>query len=458
MQIRSRLTFQFTVLVSTILIGSFSVLYFLVWQYNQDEFRGRLHDKALTSAILLLKVDKVDSALLKTIDLAKQDVLYKENISVFDSTRKELYTNNDTLEFNITENQFRDILHGEELFLMEDKYDIVCLPFHYKENSYVIIAGAVNAKANQRLLFLRQVLFIMTALLIIIVAAAGWVFAGNALKPIVGVIKEVQEISPVELSQRLTESKNPDEIGELIAMFNKLLTRIEDAFKLQKAFVSNVSHELKNPLTKITSQLEVTLLNERQNEEYKETIQSVLEDVKDLNDLSASLLELAYLSQENQSFEMTNARIDEILWEIREDLTASKESYRVQIHIDKMPEHEEDLHVIVHPQLIKTALKNIIENACKFSLDNTAFISLSSIDNEVSIKVIDKGPGIEETEVKKIFQPFYRTDNTSKIKGYGIGLPLSQRIVAIHKGTILVNSSIGIGTEITVKLKVASKF
>jgi signal transduction histidine kinase len=458
MQIRTRLTLQFTVLVSAILVLAFSILYFFVWRHQRDEFRGRLHDKALTAAILLLKVDKVDSALLKTIDLSKRDVLFRENITVFDSLGKGLYTNNDSLYFKITDQQFKTILRGEQLFLSEGEYDILGLPFEYKKNSYVIIAGAINLRGKQHLDFIIRLLYLLTPLLIVIVAVSGWIFAGRALKPIVRVMKEVQEISPVEMTQRLTSSKNADEIGKLISIFNQLLERIEDAFKLQKAFVSNVSHELNNPLTKITSQLEVTLLNERHNEEYKTTIQSVLDDIKELNTLCSSLLELAYINQANQIFHMTSVRVDELLWEIREDLMSSKKAYKIQVHIDQMPEREEELCADLHPQLFKTALINFIENACKFSQNQTAFLSLSSSKNELTISVIDKGPGIEKAEIKKIFQPFYRTDNTSKVKGYGVGLSLAERIIAIHRGSIAVNSTPGVGTEIKIVLKKATKF
>lgn len=458
MQIRTRLTLQFTMLVSAIVVLAFSVLYFFVWRHQRDEFRGRLHDKALTAAILLLKVDKVDSALLKTIDLSKRDVLFKENITVFDSLGKGLYTNNDSLYFKITDQEFNAILHGDQLFLSEGEYDILGLPFEYRKSTYVIIAGGINLRGKQHLDFIVSLLYFLTPLLIVIVAVSGWIFAGRALRPIVRVIKEVQEISPVDMTQRLTSNKNADEIGKLISIFNQLLERIEDAFKLQKAFVSNVSHELNNPLTKITSQLEVTLLNERENEEYKKTIHSVLDDIKELNALCSSLLELAYINQANQTFHMTSMRVDELLWEIREDLMLSKNSYKIQIHIDKMPEREEELCAEVHPQLFKTALTNFVENACKFSQNQMAFISLSSSKSQLIISVIDKGPGIEENEIKKIFQPFYRTDNTARIKGYGIGLSLAERIIAIHRGNIVVNSTPGVGTEIKILLKKATDF
>jgi signal transduction histidine kinase len=104
---------------------------------------------------------------------------------------------------------------------------------------------------------------------------------------------------------------------------------------------------------------------------------------------------------------------------------------------------------------LKTALQNIIENACKFSNDHQATISLICTNEELEIRVFDNGPGIDKKEIQNIFQPFYRSNNTSKIKGHGIGLSLSQRIIAIHQGTIEIDSSLGEGTQVSVIFPVA---
>lgn len=452
MQIRGRLTIQFTALVTTILISSFSSLYLIRRQSNYSEFQKRLHDKALTSAILLLKVDQVDSTLLKTIDLSKKDVLYLENISIFDFNRKELYTNNDSLEFTISDRLFNQILNNETIYLTENGFDIVGLPFPSRGDKYVIIAGAIDAEGSIRLASLRKLLLILFIFSVAVTGLVGWFFAGRALKPIVQVIDEVQKISPVELSRRLSDKGKRDEIGRLISIFNKLLDRIENAFNLQKSFVSNISHELNNPLTKITSQLEVTLLNERNTDEYKKTIQSVLDDIKELNHLSVSLLELAYIYQDNRRILMESVRTDEVLWEIRDTLVGLNNSYVVQIHIVQMPENETDLCINGNTQLIKTAFKNLIENACKFSPDQSAIVYLSCSESFIEVKIIDHGPGIEESEIKNIFQPFYRVDSTSKIRGHGVGLSLTEKIISIHGGRISIKSDLKLGTEVTISL------
>ena len=263
---------------------------------------------------------------------------------------------------------------------------------------------------------------------------------------------EVKRISPQNLDQRLKESPYEDEMGKLILIFNELLGRIAKAFQLQKMFVSNVSHELKNPLTNITSQLEVTLLKERSIEEYRETIESVLEDIRGLNQLSNSLLELARLTREQDSFTMTRVRLDEIIWDVRDFVSTIDPTYRVEVSIHEMPEDENKLTVLGNPYLLKIAFQNIVENACKFAPDKSAKVTLTLVKNELIVEVSDQGPGIEKKDLNNVFEPFFRTDATSKIKGYGIGLPLSHRILSIHKGRIELDSSPGKGTIVRVAL------
>jgi signal transduction histidine kinase len=450
MQIRTKLTLQFTLLVSAILLLAFYSVYFFWSQRTEEAFFKRLRERAITSAILLLKVEQVDSALLKTIDLSKHDVLYRENISIFNESNKEIYTNYDSVLSIQSSKLFNSIRTQGEVIFKKGDFDVVGVPFTDQGQRYVLIAEAVDRDGHLRMNSLRKLLAVLFTLMIAIVAGAGWVYAGRALQPIKEIMDEVQSISTANLGRRLHGAEKPDEIGKLISIFNSLLSRIENAFTLQKTFVSNVSHELKNPLTKITSQLEVTLLNDRRAEEYREIIKSVLEDIKELNQLSTSLLDLASLSQEHVSFAKQRVRIDEILWEVRESVQALNLEYKVDVHTVEMPDNEEDLYLDANPYLLKTALQNLIENACKFSNDKMATVSLICSKAELEIRIFDNGPGIAKQDLHNIFEPFYRANNTSRIRGHGIGLSLSQRIIMTHNGVVDIDSTIGEGTQVTV--------
>ena len=451
MQIRTRLTLQFTILVSTIVLMAFMSIYYFTAQFSEREFYRRLKEKAITSAILLIKVEGVDSALLQVIDRAKRDNLYRETIRIYDYENKEIYFSGDTTKF-LSPESFNDVRRSGEQRIEKNDFDVRGVLFRDKGFDYVVVAAAVDINGEARLKDLQTLLTFAFLVLTAVVFISGWVYSGRALRPLKRIMDEVKRISPQNLDQRLKESPYEDEMGKLILIFNELLGRIAKAFQLQKMFVSNVSHELKNPLTNITSQLEVTLLKDRSIEEYRETIESVLEDIRGLNQLSNSLLELARLTREQDSFTMTRVRLDEIIWDVRDFVSTIDPTYRVEVGIHEMPEDENKLTVLGNPYLLKIAFQNIVENACKFAPDKSAKVTLTLVRNELVVEVSDQGPGIEKKDLNNVFEPFFRTDATSKIKGYGIGLPLSHRILSIHKGRIELDSSPGKGTIVRVAL------
>lgn len=454
MQIRTRLTLQFSVLVSAIVLITFFIIYSLTYEFAERDFYRRLREKAITSAILLIKVDQVDSALLQVIDRAKRDNFYRETVHVFDQENKELYFSGDTVKLDITPEILEMVRANQEYHFIQKGFQLNGILFKDGSNQYASIVGAIDIHSQRRLSYQKTILIIAFLILTAVVLAAGWVYSGRALRPLQRIMDDVESISPQNLDQRLKEGKHQDEMGKLIFIFNKLLDRIANAFKLQKMFVSNVSHELKNPLTNITSQLEVTLLKERSKEEYHETIESVLEDIKSLNLLSNSLLELARLTRDSDSFTMSRQRLDEILWEARDSVKSIDPEYRVEIDIKDMPEDESKLYVEGNPYLLKTAFQNVIENACKFSSDKMASVILSIKDDHLVVQVKDQGPGIDDKDISHVFEPFFRTDATSKIRGYGIGLSLCSRIISIHKGKIEISSTQGEGTLVIIKLKI----
>jgi signal transduction histidine kinase len=451
MQIRSRLTYQFTYLVSAILFVSYLIIYVFTQQNYKDKFYSRLRQKANTAAELLVNVNQVDSKLLRIIDRANRDILYRENIMAYDTCYERIYRSNDTINFHIDVNRVKEVLKRKEVRFGVEDLEILGTVFVTPEGRIVVFAGAVDQYSADNEKDLKNILIALFLLFVFIVVISGWFFAGRAVNPISEVIKQVDLLSPKRLEQRLETSTSEDEIGKMVATINRLLERIENAFKLQKTFIANVSHELKNPLTKISSQLEVSLLNERKTDEYKQTIASVLEDTQDLAAITESLLELNKISISDYQASFQTIRVDEILWESRSLTLKLNSAYKVQIDTQFMPDDEELLHMKGDEKLVLTAIKNLLENACKFSTHKTAHACIQTEGNWITIKVKNEGKGIPEADIPYIFQPFFRAENTASSKGYGIGLSLVERIVLLHNGQISVQSEINGLTEFTLR-------
>ena len=455
MQIRSRLTYQFTYLVSAILFVSYFVIYVFSQQNYKDKFYSRLRQKANTAAELLVNVNQVDSKLLGIINRANRDILYRENIMAYDTCHERIYRSNDTINFHIDVDRVKEVFKKKEVRFELNELEVLGTVFVTPEGQIVVFAGAEDQYSAENAKDLKNILIALFLLFVFIVVISGWFFAGRAIKPISEVIKQVDQLSPKSLEQRLKTGDSEDEIGKMVLTINRLLERIENAFKLQKTFIANVSHELKNPLTKISSQLEVSLLNERKIDDYKQTIASVLEDTQDLAAITESLLELNKISISDYQASFSILRIDEIMWESRSLTQKLNAAYKVIIDTQFMPDNEELLQIKGDEKLVLTALKNLIENGCKFSTNKQAHVSLQIIEQTIEIKIKNEGKGIPEADIPYIFQPFFRAENTAASKGYGIGLSLVERIVNLHQGSISVESEQNGWTEFTVKFPVA---
>jgi signal transduction histidine kinase len=445
MQIRQRLTLQFLVWVSGIVLLAFLAIYLITYQAVTDVFYDRLESKAVTTAELLLKVEEVDSRLLRLIEKSNRDVLYKENILIYEGNRL-LYASNDSIRFVIDSILFDEIRQeGKKRFAQQD-FSIVGLLYEDENNRAVVLAGGIDRFGKLTLRNLRHTLFSLFFFIVLLVGGTGWLYAGKALKPIADITREVNSIFPQRLGQRIGVPNPNDELGQLAQTMNALLNRIEEAFVIQKNFIANVSHELRNPLTAISAQLEVSLLNQRPPEAYRQTIGSVLEDIRELNRLAANLLQLAKLSSEPDSVPFGKVRMDELLWDAREFLRNLHPTYRIQIALEELPENDRLLYRLGNATLLKIAFVNLMENACKFSENQSVVVTFAMREEQMRICFHDDGIGIPTEDIPFIFQPFYRTRQTADLKGYGIGLSLVEQIVRIHQGTVSVSSAPGQGT------------
>jgi signal transduction histidine kinase len=248
------------------------------------------------------------------------------------------------------------------------------------------------------------------------------------------IMNQVDAILPSDMSRRLETSKNHDELARLVVTFNRLLDRLQAAFNAQKLFLSNISHELKNPLTVIISQTEIVLQKDRPEAEYRQTLQSVLDDARELNQISEKLMQLAKINASGTAVEFDSIRIDETIWQAKAALLKSSTEYKVNFEIVNLPEEEQKLVVKANEQLLRTALTNLMDNGCKYSPDKKVTVRLSFLaEGNAVIEIQDQGPGIPEAEVPLVFEPFYRSPKTDKVKGSGVGLSLVDSILKLHR-------------------------
>jgi len=328
--------------------------------------------------------------------------------------------------------------------------------FKNNDTGYIVIVSANDPFGFRELKDLQRILIIGFFLSVILSFVVGWKFSNYMLMPLRNIIKSVKKIKAENLHLRLDVKEGNDEMSQLAQTFNNMLNRLETAFETQNNFISNASHELRTPLTIISGEVELAMKTVEDNPKQHKALSKIKDEAERLEHILTSLLGLAQSGFNGKNQPWEEVRMDELLWEIKESVNQVHPNSRIEIDFTKLPDDEELLTLRVNKNLIKLAISNIVNNACKYSNENLVSISIESNANMLSIAVTDRGIGIPQTDIQHIFEPFYRASNTNDFKGYGVGLPLSLNIIRLHRGSIAIKSQEGVGTEIKVLLPTKS--
>ncbi len=451
MKIRTKIALQFTVIVATILTVFSLVIYYLSENNRKQEFYLSLKDRALTTAQLLIKEKGIDKKLLKIVDKNTLSTLYAAEVMVFNDLNELAYSNYEADTVYYSPELLKKIRTERYLESSFNDKEVVGTMFDNEfGKSFVVLAQAKDVYGKQKLANIKQTMIYGLISAIFLTIIFGFIFAGQSLKPISRINHEVSKITAYNLTKKLSTGNNKDEIAQLARNFNEMLSRIEKSFELQKSFVSNASHELRTPLAAIKSEIQVALENDRSTEEYKSTLHSLYIDNQRLIQLTNGLLQLAKSEKTNENVQMVPLRIDEILFEVQDELTHQQSNYQIMIDFDDIPDDDNWVTVSGNKPLLKTVFNNLIENACKYSDNKTAEVKIKFNKRNCLISVADTGIGIPKEEIERIFEPFYRTKNAATFKGHGIGLSICKRIADMHKGRIVVKSELHSGSVFSV--------
>jgi signal transduction histidine kinase len=437
MNIRTRITLLFFSIVIVVLTAVSLSIYLLSSNYRKEDFFRRLKNRAINTAKILVEVKEVNAELLRRIEQNNPASLPNQYIVIYDGTYQILYSSENQIVIPVDAMLFANIRTQTEITFNFKEFEAIGFTFKDGSSTYVIVAGATDVYGNDAIGNLRNTLIIIFFVSIVLVSIIGWFYAGRVLQPISRLVQEVGEITEENLSRRLDVGNGQDELGKLANTFNRILERLQNAFIAQKTFIANASHEVKTPITVMAGEIEVTLLHDREKNYYIKILRSVLQGLRGLNRLSTQLLVLAQTSSDNPQKNNALLRIDDVLWDAKEESARFHSDYTISIQLD-LYSNDESLSVHGDHQLLKIAFMNLIDNGCKYSDNNKINIDLY-VTNESSIKIAftNSGSVIPKEVAEKIFDPFFRsTDPGKKVQGFGIGLSLAKRIIELHNGNI----------------------
>jgi len=444
----------FIVLVTAIMSVLEYSVYYQATLERKEIFNRRLRARANYNTQLYALMGDTGLVILKRMDTTSTvGLLTSRSIAIFSDNGKELYHYNmpGTRPLVVSNEILQEARVKTEKYFTIDNRDAIALHRINGSKHFIVVVAGHDDDGLERLERLNRILLISLIAGVVLTALVSYLFTGQLLRPLSQIIHEVNEISSYNLSHRIKAGSGQDELSQLAKTFNDLLGRLQESFAIQRRFISNASHELSTPLTSVSSQVEVTLQKERSVAEYKQVLGSISEDVHQMRQLTKSLLEIAKTGSQG-GIELNEVRVDEVILKVTADVKKLGSEYKVELNFGEFPEDEKDFVVFGNNELLYIAIKNIVENGCKYSSDKKSVVDLSFADHKVYIQVVNQGDAIAAEEIQQIFQPFYRGAGTANSRGFGLGLALAQRIVALHKGTILVESDTIRGTNFTVQL------
>lgn len=244
------------------------------------------------------------------------------------------------------------------------------------------------------------------------------------------------------------------ETDDIAEAFNDLKVRLKVLDDSRQEFVSNVSHELKTPITSI--KVLADSINEQEdvpNELYREFMQDIVDEIDRENSIITDLLSLVKLDRGVTGLNIEEINVNEMLELIIKRLTPIAESNGIELVL----ECDVDVYAELDDVKMTLALTNLIENGIKYSNDGSLVrVILTADHSHFTVEIEDSGIGIAKEEIDHIFERFYRVDksHSREIGGTGLGLAISRKTILLHRGSIKVDSEVNVGTVFTVRIPI----
>ncbi|NNF59027.1 MAG: HAMP domain-containing protein [Rhodothermaceae bacterium] len=280
-----------------------------------------------------------------------------------------------------------------------------------------------------------------------VVALAGliallWAVGGRVVRPLEAMTASARALSPERLSQRVPVPPDADrETTELGRALNDALARLEDAFVEVRRFTADAAHELQTPLTVLLGHIEVALRRERSPEAYRDTLGVLREEAEDMVRTVRGLLALARMEAPQPSAEPVP--LGQIAREETEAVRPRAEKKGLMLTVNA----ESEAYVMGHPALLREAVRNLLDNAVKYTDTGEVRVRVGRRDGQVVLAVEDTGSGIAEEHLPHVTRRFWRADGVQHLPGSGLGLSLVEQVAAHHGGRFRIDSESDTGTH-----------
>lgn len=332
-------------------------------------------------------------------------------------------------------------LNGLYILNMTDPFKGAILFYEHK----------IDEKIANDLKDIKQILFVLEPILVFILIFMASKLIDKVLKSIQKITNTANEIYVSDLTKKIPQAKYTDEIQDLVDAFNKMIQRLKSGVDTLEQFNSDVSHELKTPLTVIKGEIEITLNKQRDPEYYEKSLKVIESETEQIQHIVDNLLLLTKYNHENikQTFEVID--IDSCVITAIDKFQTQLKAKNIKVDVKQLIPLQREGNMT----LLMSIFTNLIDNAIKYSPKDTQItISLFKEEDKINFTIQDQGIGIDTELLDKVTDRFYRADQSrnKKIKGFGLGLSIVKNSIDLHDGSFEIYSQKDKGTMVTVLL------
>jgi heavy metal sensor kinase len=332
---------------------------------------------------------------------------------------------------------------------------VLTLPVEAGGKTYIVQLAYPLDDFYEALDRFRRILLLSSPLLLLLASAGGYWLSRRALAPVDQVTREARSISAQNLSSRLVVPRTGDELQRLSETLNGMLERLEQAFRRITQFTADASHELRTPVALMRTRAEITLRKARSEEEYRETLQQILQDLQRTSSLIENLMLLARADSGAEALERARINMVETVEQACLAGRALADAKQIRLHVE-LP--ESPVWIDGDASSLRRLFLILLDNAVKFTPPQGRIaVSLTSSDGCAVAEVRDTGIGIAAEDLPHIFERFFRADRarSRETGGAGLGLSIGKWIAEAHGGTISAASKPGEGSVFQVRIPLA---
>ena len=333
---------------------------------------------------------------------------------------------------------------------------VVHLPVQVGTVQYAVVAAEPMRDVQSRVAGVARSLAVGLPLMALLAIFGGLMLANRGLRPIGAICERAETISATNLDERLPVENQGDELGRISTVVNALLGRLEKSFQVMRSFMMDASHELRTPLSVIQGEVDVVLSRERAISEYKQSLQIVRDQAKRMNLIVSDMLALSRAD----SGAAPVAAEDLYLNDLVEDCCRAAQSLAAQ---QKLVLHfhsdGDDVCVRGNEELLRRMVVNLIDNAIRYTPEGgNVEVSLAAKSGTAILSVRDTGCGIPVEAHSRVFDRFYRVEQSRSRRtgGSGLGLSIVKLAAESHRGSVRLESEVGEGSTFTVELPTAA--